>query len=234
AFPPPHSMYKLALFMELIIRRKSAVPPPGDYEIRRLFRLPLLLFPFLLSSCLHGPGQSRAPLPPGYVYRGNYIDVTSPRSEGWYLVNSSAAGMEFARKGVLPGETFGAQVLMFPLAPARDEKEFVELVRKGFAADIDPERFSVVESDFRFTAERGYPCVKVRYTAQDRKAQVSPSARGTLLLQAESLYCRHTVRQDTGFSIIYSHRGKEAYPNLATEAAYFFDGVQVPAAGRTQ
>ncbi|MDO8596875.1 MAG: hypothetical protein Q7R45_09650, partial [Sulfuricaulis sp.] len=63
---------------------------------------------------------------------------------------------------------------------------------------------------------------------EDKQAQTSPSSREKLLLQSKSLYCRHPVRQETGFSIMYSHRGRALYPNLNSEAKDFIDGVQVP------
>jgi len=48
------------------------------------------------------------------------------------------------------------------------------------------------------------------------------------MLREILLSCRHPVRQDTGFSISYSHRGDGEYPNLEAEAQAFFDRIQVP------
>lgn len=189
----------------------------------------LALIPFALSSCASTspPGDFRA-VPAGNLYEGSYISVRSPNSDGWYLLNSSPSGMEFARSGSEAGETFGAQVLMFKLANTGDEEEFVTLIRKGYEADTSSERFTVVESAFKYTDQRGYPCVSVASLIKDKQAKTSPTQKEELLLQSDSLYCRHPVHQETGFSIIYSHRGTSRYPNMAVEAKDFISGVQVP------
>lgn len=193
-------------------------------------RLSLLFLALTLTACVTGPSYTPRPVPASYQYQGEYINVMVPNSDGWHLVSSSLAGMEFARSGVEKVDSFGAQVLMFPLAKTSNEQAFVELIKKSFKADIDAnsDRFSVIESDFQYSKERGYPCVRVASVTEDKKAQTSPNHRESLLLQAKALYCRHPVRQETGFAIIYSHRGKSLYSNLNDEADDFIKGVQVP------
>ncbi len=164
----------------------------------------------------------------GFLYEGSYINVRAPDSEGWHLVSSSPAGMEFARSGAEQGESFGAQLLMFPLAPTNGKEEFVSVIKQSFENDFHAGRYEAIDSEFKYSEDRDYPCVEVAYVVKDTQAQTSPSRREVLLLQAKSLYCRHPVRQDTGFSIIYSHRGKSLYSNLAEEAQGFIEGVQVP------
>ena len=75
---------------------------------------------------------------------------------------------------------------------------------------------------------RGYPCVELNYVTKDKQAQTSPTRRERLLLQAESLYCRHPVRKNTGFSITYSHRGASLFSGFEAEAKGFVNGIQVP------
>lgn len=189
----------------------------------------LLLFAsFTLASCATAPSQAPKPVAAGYLYKGGYINVRVPNSDGWHLVSSSPAGMEFARSGAEQGESFGAQVLMFPLPETKTEEEFVALIKRGFEADTDSARFSIVESDFRYSGERSYPCVRVSSVIEDKQAKTSPSRSEKLLLQSRSLYCRHPVRQSTGFAIIYSHRGRTQYETMAAEATDFIGGVQVP------
>jgi hypothetical protein len=193
-------------------------------------RIAVLMFlPFALSSCVStGPSRNVQPVPAGYLYEGDYINVRVPNSDGWHLLKSNPSGMEFARSGTEVGESFGAQVLMFSLANTHENKEFVALIKDGFEADTNSERFEVVESAFQYTDQRGYPCVSVVSIVKDKQAKTSPTQREELLLQSNSLYCRHPVRQETGFSIIYSHRGHSLYPNIDGEANEFISGVQVP------
>lgn len=124
-------------------------------------------------------------------------------------------------------ESFGAQVLAFPLAPTTEE-EFVTMIEEGVRADADPARFSVIETKFEYSQERTYPCVRVSSVMEDREAQVGAGRTEKLLLQSKALYCRHPSLPNTGMAIIYSHRGSDRYPNLDVEADDFIIGVQVP------
>lgn len=188
-----------------------------------------LILPVLLSACVtSGPTKKTRPVPPGFLYKGEYVNVRAPISGDWYMVQSSPSGMAFARSGSNPGESFGAQLIMFPLDPTKTKAEFVSLIKQGFKKDTDSERFRAIESEFKYSHQRSYPCVEVSSVVEDNNAQTSPTQRETLLIQATSLYCRHPVLQNTGFSIIYSHRGKSLYPNLAVEGQRFIGGVQVP------
>ena len=188
----------------------------------------LLVLSFVLTSCVTVSSRAPKPVPAGYMYKGSYIDIKVPNSNGWHLVSSSPAGMEFARSGGNPGESFAAQVLMFPLVETQSEDEFVALVKDGFKTDTNSERFSTIKSDFQYSTQRNYPCVSVENLVEDKQAQTSPSSKDKLLLQSKSLYCRHPVRQDSGFAIIYSFRGKAIYSSLNAEANDYIDSVQVP------
>jgi len=191
-------------------------------------RILQFIFILALASCATGPSRPPKPVLAGQLYEGSYINVRAPASDGWYLASSSSGGMEFGRRGAEQGETFAAQVLMFPLPQTQSEEDFVTLLKKGFEADTNSERFSVLELDFRYSGERSYPCVSVSSVVEDKKAQTSPNRREKLVLQSLALYCRHPVRQETGFGIIYSHRGKTIYSKLTAEAEDFARGVQIP------
>lgn len=189
----------------------------------------ILALQILLSSCAtQAPVQHFKAVPAGHLYEGNYVNIHVPNSEGWRLLESSSAGMGFGRMGESPKESFGAQVLMFDLETRQNKDEFVSFIKQIIKKDGELERYSIIESTFEYQEQRGYPCVKVTYVTEDKQAQTSPTHRETLLLQAESLYCRHPERRDTGFAIIYSHRGSSLYSNLHSEAQAFIDGVQVP------
>tara|TARA_R110001599_G_scaffold80029_2_gene216516 strand:+ start:366 stop:971 length:606 start_codon:yes stop_codon:yes gene_type:complete len=187
-----------------------------------------ILISLLMASCAVGPSKALKPVPAGFLYEGGYINVRAPNSEGWHLVNYSPAGMEFARRGAVLGETFAAQVLMFPIPSTNDSNDFLSFIKSGFKQNSNSTRYEEIESNIKLSEGRGYTCVSVKFTTKDQNAQTSPTRRESLLLQAESLYCVHPVEQETGFSIMYSHRGKSLYPNLSVEAQAFISGVQVP------
>jgi hypothetical protein len=167
-------------------------------------------------------------VPPGKLYKGEYINVTAPNSAGWMLVDSSSKGMAFAKRGLAAGETLGAQLLMFELQPSETPEQFLSLIRAGMEKDTDRKRFDVLQSVSEYTTERPYPCVRHRGSFNDKEAVTSPTTKERLLLEAHGLYCRHPVRSNTGFAAIYSYRGRSSYPRLAEEAQDFIRGVQVP------
>ena len=89
----------------------------------------LLVLVLALASCVTGP--SRGPLvPAGYLYESRYLNIRAPGSGGWHLVNSSPAGMSFARSGAEQGESVVAMVIMFSLAQTKDSKEFLSLYKR--------------------------------------------------------------------------------------------------------
>lgn len=200
--------------------------PTMDNEKLLVVALTLAL---MLSSCAAVvPPRGLETIPPGHLYAGNYINARAPNSDGWRLISTSASGLEFARVGEDPNESFGAQVLIFPLGKTQGPDEFIALIKRASEDDINSDRYTVMKSEFLTSEQRSYPCVSGASVVEDRRAQTSRNKKEKLLLEIKSLYCRHPVHQETGFSIIYSYRGYALYPNLNSEAKDFIDGVQVP------
>lgn len=185
-----------------------------------LFALTVLV----LNGCA-APSRQAVSVSPGQLFAGSYINVTAPASDGWYLAQSSPSGMAFAKHGQAVNETFAAQVAMFNLAPTKTPEEFEVLIKNAVQKDTDPNRFNVQQVSFKYTSERSYPCVRYHSVTQDMTPQGS---KGPLLLEMDALYCRHPVRQETGFAAIYSRRGEGPYANLRSEAEKFIQGIQVP------
>jgi hypothetical protein len=181
----------------------------------------------LLASCAAPPRQPAA-LSPGQLFKGDYIEVRAPNSDGWRLMGSSSKGMSFGKQARAPGETLGAQLLIFDLQPAETPEQFVSLIKTSIAQGTNPDRFDTVRSSSEYTSERGYPCVRHVGAYDDKQARTSPTTTDRLLLEVHALYCRHPVRTSTGFAAVYSHRGRSAYPRLAEEAQDYIQGVRVP------
>lgn len=178
-----------------------------------------------LAGCASPGDQRSTTLAPGQLFKGTYLDVRAPMSGMWEPLRATDSGMAFARDGEAVDSTFVAQVATFRLQPTGTPAEFEALIRAFVERDTDPGRFSVQQASYRYSDERGYPCVSYRTEMQDRAA---PKSRYPLLLEIDALYCRHPVRQDVGFAAIYSHRGPTPYGPLRSEAASFIAGVQVP------
>jgi hypothetical protein len=165
---------------------------------------------------------------PGFMYRGPLLDVQSPHSEGWVLLDTSSQGMAFARAGDEKGSSFGAQVLPFDLPNPSGQEDFVDLIKQAVKQDTSGKRFTVVEESYDYTNERGYPCVRTAIVVEDKKAKVSMFKKMRMMLQTYSLYCRHPKKENFGFAAIYSYRGPQIIDALENEAASFIEGIQVP------
>ncbi len=187
-------------------------------------RIAILLGIITLTAC-----QS-VPLIPGKLFSGPFINVRSPNSEGWRLLDSSDRGMIFVRRGASPEESYAARVFAVALPESTDRDEFVALVKRHFQDNTSPERFRYLETNCEYTEKRGYPCVSIKAVADDTKASPS-SGQQVLKLQIHLLVCRHPKplkRGSEGFGIEFSHRGSNLDPALDTQAEAFIEGVQVP------
>jgi hypothetical protein len=171
-----------------------------------------------------GSAPSRT-VTPGESFSGGYINVKAPTTPGWQLLQSSGSGMAFAKGGQTASESFGAQVLMFNLSPTSTPTEFEALIKASVEKDTDSSRFDVRQASYSYSTERSYPCVRYQSVVEDKTPL---QANSPLLLESDALYCRHPVRQETGFAVIYSHRGEDLYANLRSEAETFIQSVQVP------
>jgi len=195
--------------------------------VRARFFLVITLL-LALAACATPPLPLGKPIPPGYLYKAKFLDIRSPNDEGWYLAGAAQSGIQFTRHGDEKEETFAAQVSTFPLPEFQDADAFVNFIKRGFQADTDPERFTIIKTNIKLSGARKYLCVNVSAVIEDKQVLTSPKHHEKLMLQSISLYCRHPVNKLAGFAIIYSHRGKSLYPDLSKDANAFIAGVQVP------
>lgn len=199
-----------------------------EAKLRIYRKMVLLVLLGPLASCAGPQQQGTKSLSAGKLYKSEFLNIHAPGQKGWYLASASHSGMRFVRHGDKKGERFTAQVQTFPLPRFHNTQEMIGFLKKGFEKDVKSARFTVVRSDFKVSKARQYPCVHVSAVIQDRKATDSASHHVKLLLQSDSLYCRHPVQKLAGFAIIYSHRGKSLFHGLDKQARSFMAGVQVP------
>jgi len=182
---------------------------------------------FFVVLCLFGCASQPqgVAVTPGKIFAGGYINIRAPQTEGWQLIYSSGSGMAFAKRSDAQASSFAASVNMFALAPTTSPEGFGTLIKEAAAKDTDPSRFDVQQQSLKYSAERNYSCVRYQSDAKDRSPK---SSANPLILEIYGLYCRHPIRQDTGFAAVYSYRGASRYPTLRREAETFIQGVQVP------
>lgn len=191
-----------------------------------------LLKPFLLLSIpllFIGCARIEAPkLPANYFYEGSAMHIHSPNSEAWSKIYESDSQMIFGKKGPLTGESYVAQVILFPLAVTNSEEEFLTLVKNEVSKSSNEERFDVLQSSFKPSNIRDYSCVMAKTLYKDNMAKTSAHTTEKLLLQIKSLYCKNPMQEGMGFMVGYSFRGQSIHKNFDLEAHSFIDGVELP------
>lgn len=170
------------------------------------------------------PGQQ---LLPKQEFPSRFLTVHSPDAEGWIVTDAGRNGIAFGKRGSESGETYGAQVISLEMPPTANADDFVALVKKRIATMNPPPRFQQSRADFKYTDERGYPCVDARSIYDDNAAQ-TPEGTRQLKLKVIALYCRHPVRPDVGFFAAYSYRGKTADVQIEDAAKSFIEAITVP------
>jgi hypothetical protein len=184
----------------------------------------------MVGACATPPPATEAPAPEQtepqqQVFSSNYITIHAPTSGGWALIEESNSGILFAKGDQTANDRFVAKVTLFGLQPTETDEAFQILIESMAAKDLDLTRFEVQSENFRYTQERPYPCVRYQSVANDKatRAWAEP-----LILELDALYCRHPVQEETGFSVIFSHLGYTAHPQLRMESEAFIQGVQTP------
>ena len=180
----------------------------------------------LISNVVNAqsPGQ---PVTPKQLFPSNILNVYAPDSEGWIVTGVGNNGISFGKRGSEIGETYGAQVIIFEMPPMTSSEAFVGFVKNRIAIMNPPPRFQETNSNYRYTEDRGYPCVNAHIAFDDNDA-ITPTGKEQLKLQVISLYCRHPEQQRLGFFSAYSHRGKSADDQIEVAAKSFIEAISVP------
>lgn len=195
----------------------------------QIYRIVLILFLAIsLSACVTSTVKKPNYIPPSHLYSGEEIDVKSPNEPGWFLADTSEGGMQFGRVNTENNESFGAQVLSFPLPATESNEAFVQLIKANVEENTDRKRFTIVESDYKYSDERAYPCVRGESVTIDSKAKISSGRTVKQVLEIAALYCRHPHHPEGGIAIVYSHRGETRMNGFKVRANEFISGVQVP------
>lgn len=166
------------------------------------------------------PGEE---VKPGQIFVDAMMYVRAPNATGWKMGAQRGDVLTFIKAGKTAGDGYSAQVQLFPLPDDLDHDALVAKIRHDVEGDSPKDRFKPIRSDFSYTAQRGYPCV--RFTGV---TEYMPGAgRAPIRVEAQSLYCRHPGVATTGFAISFVHHGPHADKNLARDAEDFFRGIKV-------
>jgi hypothetical protein len=154
------------------------------------------------------------------------LQIHVPASDGWHGFARSANLIAFGKSGSSAGESFIAQVNLFPLPAFPDSEAFTEFVREAVIKGSPTDRFETLEVNVQYSPGRGYPCVTYHAVSDDKKARVSFLSTKTLRFEVSALYCQHPFKPGLGFSAVFSHRGGSTDGSVDKQAAAFIDSIQ--------
>src|SRR5215469_16728055 len=164
-------------------------------------------------------------LSPGQDFSAAGLQVHSPAADGWFEEIRTDDQFVFAKRGASRDEWYIASVIVSYLPEFGNPDGFAYYVRREFQRSA-PWRVEILTLETQATAEREYPCVRLRsvFFYHELTLWLPKKTRHEMI----SLSCRHPYRKNLGFLAIYLHRGGPVDEHLEEAAASFIEGVQVP------
>jgi hypothetical protein len=194
-----------------------------------------LVASIILLSMPFGEVSSAATHPvvsPYQDFSNSILQIRAPGSDGWSGIIRTSDRIAFGKSGLTPSETFVAAVVVFRTPLFANSEAFTAYVREGVIKDSPSDRFEVIESNFEYSSERNYPCVRYHGITSDRKVRIAPFFHKTMRLEVFALYCQHPTKPGLAFSASFSHRGGSVDATIDTESADFIDMVQIIPPGK--
>lgn len=181
---------------------------------------------FLVILLLAVPlGALAQEVQPGQVIETEVLTVRAPGSTGWSLTARSPARVSFAKLGHGPNATLAAMAVAFRIEVPRSKEHFLELVKRGVAADTPALRFRPVRESFTHEEAEGSQCVRYVGLHEDLQAKTFVAPRGPIQMQSHTLYCLHPHEAGVAFAAGYSHRGELTHAAMDPEAREFIAGA---------
>jgi len=164
-------------------------------------------------------------LGPGQEFSAPGLQVHSPAADGWFEESRTDDQFVFAKRGASRDEWYIASVIVSYLPEFGNPDGFAYYVTREFQRSV-PQRVEILTLETQATAEREYPCVRLRsvFFYHELTLWLPKKTRHEMI----SLSCRHPYRKNLGFLAIYLHRGGPVDEHLEEAAASFIEGVQVP------
>ena len=164
-------------------------------------------------------------LPPNYLFDGDYINIYSPNSDGWSVVEKSESKVVVGKRS--DKGKYIAEVIFFSILTT-GKNEFFDFIQKETSKINNDKRYTVVSSEFKETGKRSYPCVMSKQILRDKKIEKSSTSTDALMTQIKSLYCKDPKSDSIGFMIGYSFRGQKIIKDIDKQADDFIAGVEFP------
>jgi len=159
--------------------------------------------------------------------------VARPNGNDWMIAKKSDTTIAYQISSRGSPDSLTAYASTYVM-PHPDTKEgFLQLVRMNVLAMLTNGSFRRDgEIDFKYTEERGYPCVRASSVG---KSHIN-NADGALMImntQYRMLLCKYPKSSEMGFMVGFSQNSLSPRTSIEAEAESFFDGVSVLNQGAT-
>jgi hypothetical protein len=159
--------------------------------------------------------------------------VTRPHGNDWRVVKKTDTTIAYTISSQHSPESVAAYAATYVM-PHPDTKDgFLQLVRENVNAMLTNGSFRPDgEIAFKYTEERGYPCVRASAAG---KSHIN-NAVGELMImstQYRMILCKYPKSQEIGFMVGFSQNSLSPKKSIEAEAESFFHGVSVLNQGAT-
>jgi hypothetical protein len=167
------------------------------------------------------------PVQPGELVETEVLSVRAPGGPGWALSARAPARVTFSRLGEGRNGTLAAMAIAFRIPVPGSRDEFMDLIRRGVAADTPAPRFRAISESFAHEEAAGASCVRYIALHEDLEARTFVAPQRPLQMQSHTRYCLHPKEPGVALAAGYSHRGERAPDTTDPEARAFIDGVSL-------
>lgn len=188
-------------------------------------RLMFTIFAVAVSGCA-ALNPNIKPVTASSTFSQLGATVLSPNEAGWYLVQSSAAGIVFGRAYTEPGHTAIAGTTVFRVDGFGSDEQFLGYIAEQRAQNDDKTRFKILENENTRVIFKTAPCTRYTTVSEDHRDRGVASAQFEYL-KIIGYVCRHPANGNVAFQMEVSHRSgdKEFPPELRRVAEHWFEGI---------
>lgn len=156
------------------------------------------------------------------------ISSLPPQNGSWTLLTATGYQLSLAKQGEKSNESLVANVYIYQLPGLASDKEFIDHISKGRAAEPEMGRFEILKNEERLEVLNGANCVKYHSISKDRSARVQAGGTAAMLLENLGYHCMHPRNHAVGVNIEYSlrHYPETGYPSFESNAVDFFRNVK--------
>ncbi|WP_022664033.1 hypothetical protein [Desulfospira joergensenii] len=185
----------------------------------------ILLFVFLLTSCVHEKTSNFVD-PSERINDVVGVSVLPPQEEGWQIASKNKTQLVLAKYGPTENSSYIANITIFKLPKFETEQQFTQYISEGKKAQQPEERFRVIQ-DEKENIKGGANYIMKYHTIAEDKVATAKYGNKTMILEVLGYTGQHPQNHAIGIELGYSYRyqlGNEDI-NFKEKANTFLDSI---------